>query len=162
MKRVRRECGFSLVEVMMTVLIFSMVMGGLFTGLIAGNRTWQVYDIKSVTQREARKAVSYLSRDLRMARRLSFSVHARDEIGFSFHHPVEGPVKYSWSATGEKAGKIFRESPQKPGRMVASNITGFTVEEKQKEIVYTVTATAVLPDKQSDTFQLTAQVCKRL
>ena len=156
-----RSAGFTLVEVMMTVLIFSMVMGGLYTGLIAGSRTWQVYDIKSATQREARKAVSYLSRDLRMAKNLSFSAHGQAEIIFSFRHPVEGPVKYSWSAAGGQSGKIFRESAQRPSRIIADNITEFSIEESQKDISYAVTATAVLPDKRYDTFRLSSKVSKR-
>ena len=45
----QREKGYTLVEVMMTLMIFVMIMGGLYAGLIAGGRSWQAYDAQAFT-----------------------------------------------------------------------------------------------------------------
>jgi type II secretory pathway component PulJ len=92
--RIRNIKSFSLVELMMSVFIFVMIMGGLYAGLIAGGRSWQTYDAQATAQREARRAYYSLSRDLRIAEYLDVKQPGDGTLVLAFTHPDEGRVVY--------------------------------------------------------------------
>ena len=140
--------GYTFVELMMTMAIFAMIMGGLYAGLIAGGISWQTYDAAAITQREVRKTIFYMARDLRMAQSLTFTQDTSEDVSFAFHHPSDGQVTYSWSTTGDDATKIIRQTADS-SRLIAYNITAFVVSETSSAITISVTATVDLPGDSS-------------
>ena len=59
--------GFTLVEAMVTMLIFSVLAGGLFAVLRAGDNSWQTNQVKVELQQDLRKAIEWMKDDLREA-----------------------------------------------------------------------------------------------
>ena len=159
--KIFRNRAYTLVEVMMTILIFVMIMGGLYAGLLAGGRSWQAYDDKSLTQREARRAFVTMNRDLRMAHNLSFKKNEKYAVVFSFKHPDQGMVTYAWSLPGDRRSASLTRSHGDVVWVIARNISGLTVEESNDVIRFSVSA--VPPDSQGppQEFELTGQVMKR-
>lgn len=66
-KRLQFSNGFSLVEVMVTMFIFSILVTGLYASLAAGENSWQVNKTKMELQQELRKAVEWMKYDLQEA-----------------------------------------------------------------------------------------------
>jgi len=56
--------GFTLLEVMVTVLILSFLVGALYVSMNAGQRTWEVNRAQIDLQRELRKSMEQIKKDL--------------------------------------------------------------------------------------------------
>ena len=141
--------GITLIEVMVTLFLFTLIIGGLYANLLVGNTAWQSFESAVVVQQEARRALSALVKDFRMAENLN--VMPTDRIlTISFHHPKEGNVTYFWAKTGPQQGQLFRQSATAirnvgrlisqldvslNGRMVRVQLTAKTVSRQGKEIV---------------------------
>lgn len=67
MKRISRNSGFTLVEVMMVVFIFLLLITGIMTMLVASRRFWLAGDARIEAQQEIRKAIDWVSDELRQA-----------------------------------------------------------------------------------------------
>lgn len=63
--------GFSMIEVMITVVIFSMMMTGLYMAFNVGDASWKANFAKMSLQQEMRKAVDAMQYDLREVGRSS-------------------------------------------------------------------------------------------
>ncbi len=59
--------GFTLVEVMVTALIFLILIGSVLTILAIGQSSWETGDVRVELEQELRKSMSWLSSDLRSA-----------------------------------------------------------------------------------------------
>ena len=57
--------GFTLVEVMVTVLIFAILMAAIHTTLLVGQSSWQTNSVRAELGQELRKAVDRMKDDLR-------------------------------------------------------------------------------------------------
>jgi len=159
--KTRQNKAYTLVEVMMTVLIFAMIMGGLYAGLIAGGRSWQVYDAKALTQREARRVFVTLNRDLRMARGLIFKKKDKNTVVFSFQHPDQGLVTYAWSRPDTVQGGPVTRSHADSVWVIARHISAFQIIESADGIRFSVAAVSPEGRRSSQEFRLTGQVKKR-
>ena len=148
-------------EMLVTILIFVMIMGGLYAGLIAGGRSWQTYDTKALTQREARRAFINLNRDLRMARELSFKKNKQRTVVFSFQHPDQGVVTYAWSLPENRQVASLTRSHAETVRVIAQNISAFRVEENEDSILFSVSSLSPEPQQPAQEFKLNGQVMKR-
>lgn len=67
MKRLHNNSGFSLVEALVTVIIFSMILGVCYMMLISGSDSWEANNVRVELQQELRKAVDWVTEDLRQA-----------------------------------------------------------------------------------------------
>lgn len=56
--------GFSLVEVIVTVVLFSVIAGACFAIFLSGSDSWQVNSVKLELQQELRKAADWMRQDL--------------------------------------------------------------------------------------------------
>ncbi len=59
--------GFTLIEAMVTVLIFSFILGICYVLLIAGSDSWEANSVRVELQQELRKAMDWITQDLRQA-----------------------------------------------------------------------------------------------
>ncbi len=64
---VRCRDGFSLAEIMVTALIFSFIVAISYAMLIAGSDSWEVNSTRTELQQELRKAMDWITQDLRQA-----------------------------------------------------------------------------------------------
>ena len=75
----RNRAGFTLVELMLTVLIGGVLMGALISFYIAQQRTASVQQDLTVIQQDLRAAIQMLTRDIRMA---GYDPAENDRFGF--------------------------------------------------------------------------------
>ncbi len=59
--------GFSIAELMVTVVIFTIISTGVYTTFLVGNRSWQANKVKVELQQELRKAMDWMKEDLRQS-----------------------------------------------------------------------------------------------
>jgi len=64
MKNIFDQSGFTLVETLVSVLIFSLMAGGFFIILSGGQSTWHVTDISIRIQQDLRQALSRVTKEL--------------------------------------------------------------------------------------------------
>lgn len=65
MKKIQNNnSGFTLVETMVTMLIFSMLIGGLYATAAVGENSWQVNQVRVELQQELRKSMEWMKYDL--------------------------------------------------------------------------------------------------
>ncbi len=77
-----RVSGLTLVEILVTVVVYSVVMTAAYSVLTSGIMTWQVNNVKVELQQDLRKAMDWMMLDLRQAGAVSI-----DDV----------PVSNSWS-----------------------------------------------------------------
>jgi prepilin-type N-terminal cleavage/methylation domain-containing protein len=86
MRRFKSESGMSLVEVMVTVVIFSFVLGAIYTVLNTGEAAWETNKTRIELQQETRKAMDWMINDLRQAGNSSIVDVPAD--GLTTHHQI--------------------------------------------------------------------------
>jgi Tfp pilus assembly protein PilW len=161
--RAGRVEGLALAELVVSVLLFMFIVAGLFTALLAGNKSWQTYGATVRAQQEVRKAISWMSRDLRIAQNLPAGTGSIS-LPLTFSQPGVGTVTYSWVTTGAQANRIIRQTATRSW-IVANKISAFSVSQTADDITVNVTATVASSRVQNSTFQLAhkmAKVARRL
>ena len=144
--------GITLTETMVATLVFVFIMAGLYTTLLAGNVSWQNYEITVRAQQEARKAVTAMTRDL--------TEQTTSSVIFTFTHPSDGIVIYSWATTGENANRLIRQTTL-GSRTVALNIFSFSITDSTRDITLDLTSTVGTAQGSSSSFRLQEKVAKR-
>lgn len=130
--KIYQKKAMTFVEVMMALLISTFIMGGLYTTLIVGNRSWLVYTDTVILRQEIRRALFLLSSDLRDSKNVHI-VESADNLELSFYRPSKGDIIYDWEKTGEKAHQLTRRSDSGE-KLIAQNIKGFSAEENSGAI----------------------------
>ena len=75
--------GFTLVEVLVVVVIFTFLAMGIYAVALVGERTFQVNKVKIELQQELRKALEWMVNDLRQAGNVSISDVPADGTWYS-------------------------------------------------------------------------------
>ena len=110
--------GFSLVEVLVTVLIFSGLAAAVNAVLLVGDASWQTNNVQMELQQELRKAMDWMKDDLRQTGSAAITNvpvnPAPDAV--TYPDPADDPA-YSWYSTitfrmvsGVSGGKITWDS----------------------------------------------------
>jgi len=63
--RLKCNKGFSLAEILVTALIFSVIMGAIHTTMVIGDSSWNLNSTNIALQQELRKAMDWMKDDLR-------------------------------------------------------------------------------------------------
>ncbi|MCA9407412.1 MAG: prepilin-type N-terminal cleavage/methylation domain-containing protein [Candidatus Omnitrophica bacterium] len=71
--RIKTKQAFSLVEMMVTMVIFSILLGGLYASAAVGEKAWDVNAVKVELHQELRKAMEWMIYDLRQAGQASIT-----------------------------------------------------------------------------------------
>ena len=151
----RPAAGFTLVEVMVSVFLFTLILGGLYTTLVAGNLSWQTYEAAVLSQQNSRRVITVMSRDFRVARNMNIDRTA-DGLTISFYHPKEGLVEYSWNQTD---GKVVRQGAGN-ARLMAQHISALAVDDLPRLVRIQVTC-SVKSRGEFREFSLAQKVAKR-
>jgi type II secretory pathway component PulJ len=157
--QIKIKSAFTLVEAMVTVLLFALVIGGIYTTVLVGNVSWQNYEAVVTVQQEARRAVAFLARDLRTAKNLKINSSAEGLVA-SFFHPQDGEVRYSWLRQGATAGQLFRQNTA-GSRIIGQNISALSIVESKDAIAFSVVASRISRQGKEVSFALTHRVGKR-
>jgi len=80
--RSRRNNGFTLIESMITVVVFTFIVGGIYAIMIVGDRSWNVNNIQVEVQQELRKAMGNMQYDLMQSGSSAISDLQSDSITF--------------------------------------------------------------------------------
>ena len=157
----RREEGLTLTEVLVSTLLFMFIVAGLFSVVLAANRSWQTYGASVRSSREARKAVMMMTRDLRVAQNLNIAAVVGVGVTVTFDRPGTGNVVYSWSPTGAQANRLIRQTAS-GSRIVAQHVTALSVVRTGDMVTVDVTGRVAASGSQNVSFRLKQRVNQRL
>jgi len=135
---IRNNKGVTLVEVMVVVLISTIVLAGIYTTFIVGNRAWMHYSDTVIIKKDLRRALFAMINELREAE----NVRVIEGVGFSalhFYRPASGTISYLWSQKGEDAHRIIRQNLHGK-RILAKNITQLSFYNVKDAIIIDITA----------------------
>lgn len=152
--------GVSFIEVMVAGTIFTFMMGALVTVFNTSNTSWKRQDAAVSTQREVRRALIYLAKDLRSASSALTLAQSASSVTLSFTTPTAGAVTYTWTTSGGTANRIIRQTGI-TSTTVGNYITAFTITDNTSDIDINVTATSSNAQGALGTYQLTKTVAKR-
>ncbi len=124
--RIRNQRAVTLVEILVSVTIFSFLTAAVYQAFLVGNRSWASYNVKVATQREARWALYLIGKDLRAAKNILITKDSEKQV-LSLEKPGVGLVAYTHYASGPKAGELTREEKNKE-RVLARNIVELVLD----------------------------------
>ncbi len=151
--------GMSFVEIMITSLLFAVMLAGVYTAFLAGNRSWANYDNQMKLQRDARGSLIAMMPDLREAENISLT-QSTGNTNLTFTTPTLGSVTYVWSNSGGSANQIIRTTGTTT-RTLARNISALSFTSATSYIDIDLTATATSSLGTSNSFNLKHRVALR-
>ena len=152
--------GFTLLETLVTVLIFTFIMAGMYGVLNIAKTNYDTNLVSLNLQRQARQGMSWLSREIRQASWDSIHDKDTERNSITFDRPdVNGGTVYNVTYS-LVSGQLWRNYPT--GQVIANNITGLTfsqiVGNVQKIILEASKTFRSLGKDRPLTFSLTEQV----
>lgn len=121
--------GFTLLETLVTVLIFTFIVGGMYGVLLLAKTNYDTNLVSLNLQRQARQGMSWLSREIRQASWASISISSPDVNGnnsITFNTPDANGIKYSVIKTQVSADKtlwqLIRTYPAGSDKIRANDI----------------------------------------
>ena len=157
--RIKQKPAFTLVEVMLTTVISTFLIAGIYATLLVANRAWSNYSENVVVRQESRRALVWMVEELREARNVEI-IRDTTRLVVSFYRPETGIVTYVWDTAGENEGKIIRQIQDK-ARVLAKNISSFSVVEDKGVVELAVTATGIPAFGEAVSFKMRERVTLR-
>lgn len=125
--------GITLVEVMTTVVIFSFTLGICYVLLISGSDSWEANSARVELQQELRKAMDWVSQDLRQAGSASIvdvpangsiytSITFRKSAGVSGGNPAWDASTTRYFPGGTGGTQLLRQVGSQTASIIAQNI----------------------------------------
>ena len=151
--------GFTLVEILISSVIFAMLVGALYSVFSVGNAAWVKYDCSIATQRQARQALSQMTKELREASSISIT-QTTDNATISFYRSGVGSISYIWNATGTNAKRILRSYSAIP-TIVAEDISALAFTDHSNAVTIELTSAKQAPTGGTLEFSLKEKVALR-
>lgn len=125
--------GFTLVEMMVTVAIFSFILGICYALFICGSDSWEANSTRVELQQELRKAMDWMSQDLRQAGSASIvdvpatggiftSITFRKSAGVSGGNHVWDASTTRYFLGGTGGTQLLRQVGSQTASVIAQNI----------------------------------------
>ena len=130
--------GFTLVEMLVVALLSTVVLAGIYSTLILGNRAWAYYNDTVLVKKEARRALFRMASELREAENVRV-IQSPDGNALHFYREENGPVSYYWSRQGKDADRVIRRD-RVNSRIIAQYITELSYYDLKNAIVVDITA----------------------
>lgn len=127
MTKAKNSCGFTLVETIVTVLVFMVILSGVYSAFLVGNRAWRHYKQDIAYKGEIRRAMMAMTSELREARNV-LVINEAGSVRVNFYRTDVGFVSYIWTMYGEQANKIVRLNAGEM-RILGNDIKRFTVKQ---------------------------------
>lgn len=103
----KKTHGFTLVEVMVSVLVGAVILEAIYTMVLIGQKSWNDYANNLVPKEEMRRGLISMVSELREAQNFKINDDPR-KASISFERPMVGDITYSWSSSGENANELIR------------------------------------------------------
>ena len=134
--------GFSLVEILITTVIFTIIVGGFYGLLNAGNKFYATDMAFMELQQNARNGMDRVTREVRASSAASVTVVDTNSDTLTFTTPTATNAKYYRNGSSQ----LIREYPSGTLKIIASNITRFkfTLTAPLLKIDLTANQTALL------------------
>lgn len=125
--------GFTLLETLVTILIFSFIIGGIYGVMNITNTNYDANLVSLNLQRQARQGMSWLVREIRQASFSTILDKDNNRNSITFNRPGEPSVTYSLVPNNSLCNKgtinlptsqLWRNYPT--GQVVANDIVGLT------------------------------------
>lgn len=125
--------GLTLVEALVTVIIFSFILGICYTILISGSDSWETNSVRVELQQELRKAMDWITQDLRQAGSASItnvpangsaytSITFRKAAGVSGGNIVWDADTTQYFLGGTDGNQIQRQVGSQTAAVIAQNV----------------------------------------
>lgn len=121
-----KQRAFTLIEVIITCVIFTLILESVYITLLAGQRSWTKYSSGVLLKQNLRLALTAMAGELREAKDI-FIVKDEHSVAVHFERPSAGTVSYSWADTGENPYQIVRRNYHNH-RVLANDITCFSID----------------------------------
>ena len=95
-RKLKNSKGFTLVEMMVTVVILSIIVLGLVTFFSGGMRSWVSGQSQLKAQREARQAMDRMVREIREGDKI---IDTSTNSAINFHTPFKGNMSFSYNSS---------------------------------------------------------------
>ncbi|MBU3912429.1 MAG: prepilin-type N-terminal cleavage/methylation domain-containing protein [Candidatus Omnitrophica bacterium] len=136
----KKDFGFTLVEMMVTVFIFLLLIGALFTVLATGSTSWQIGDVRIELQQELRKGMDWIGGELRQGGTFTIEDVPADGSWYdkiTFRKPqdvIDGNVVWEneeiqYLLGGSNDRQLLRKVDDEE-RILANNIISFQVRRQ--------------------------------
>jgi len=129
--------GFTLIESMITVAIFTFIVGGIYAVMIAGDRSWDENSVQVEIQQELRKAMNGIQYDLMQSGPSAISDLQSNSITFQKSNGASGG-KISWSSdtiqfllSGTQLQKIVGSET----KVIAYDISSLTFSQPSSNMI---------------------------
>ena len=150
--RIINRKAITLMEVMVTAVIFSFVAAGIYMTFIIGNRSWAYYNESVILKQEVRRSLFTMAQELREAKDIFITTDDIKGATISFSRPSVGPVSFSWTNRGENAHRIIRTN-KKQTRILANHISGLSFhQETIHDLTIELSATKKSPKTGQDLY----------
>jgi Tfp pilus assembly protein PilW len=134
--------GVTLTEAMISTVLFTFLMTGLYASLEAGRLSFSTQSKSVTAQQEVRKAIDQLSRELRSVESASVS-NSSSAASLSYTHPTEGTVSYTWTNdTGDPNAMRLLRTNSTSSRIIAQNISAVSFTNNLDNYIINITASA--------------------
>ena len=150
--------GFTLVEILVSVFILSLLIGGLFLVLNIGNLTYNTDNCILDLQQNARRGMEWMVRDLREGSSLPGAVNIPASPGntqVTFDTLTETGITYSLDSVNHRITRVCVNPPDGP-RILANNIDDLRFTRNAD--LLRIEVTAVNPQRTDLSFFLREQV----
>ena len=120
------SCGFTILELMVSLLIFSLLLGGVYSLLISGNRLWNTDSVKADLQAKARNAMEAMVKELYGSQiSLPDVGDSDDEITFQVPDSISAG-EIVWSSdiryAANASNQLARTQSGQADRVIANNV----------------------------------------
>ncbi|MDP8211846.1 MAG: prepilin-type N-terminal cleavage/methylation domain-containing protein [Candidatus Zapsychrus exili] len=131
--RMESNKGFSLIEMMISLAIFSFIASGLYSILMVSNNSWHTHVANIDAQGQARLTADFLARELRTAEAILI-IQDENSVNLSFSVPGADNVAYSWDKFGEHNDQLIRTTSEN-SRIVARDVFSLSIVEDNDEVL---------------------------
>ncbi len=133
MNFIRQKRAYTLIEVLVSIAIFSFILMALYQMFAVGNRSWANYNEKVALQREIRWSMYAVVKELREAKNI-FVTDDSEKVKIAFKKDNLGSFAFVFMKTGQQRNKLFFERPNQK-RVLSSSVTNLKVDQISKHLI---------------------------
>ncbi len=128
--------GFTLVELMVVAVIFSLVLAATFAVLTIGRRSWQISNTQIEVQQQARRAMEAIVRDLRGASAVDPATFVDGVSNGIIRFTLEGEqIEFALDQEGYDAEQLIKTAAG-TSSIIADDITGIQFNLFGDNVIY--------------------------
>ena len=135
--RLCRNHGFTLVESVMTIVIFSFIAGGIYSTMVAGDNSWDLNSLQVEIQQELRKAMNGMQYDLMQSGSSAITDLQSDSITFYKSSGASGG-KISWNSDTTQfllSGNQLQSIEGSTTKVIAQSISSLAFSQPTSNII---------------------------